>query len=371
VKVDLFRLRQTALSSMFSERFASTSSDTQLGNVWPAKPGSLYPGEDGEIPLLPIRVRRQLARKFLETNQEGQWQLVLVRQVRAPQQCIADVRLRNLIIGFGVLALLSASIVMIFFLLRRMHLLAKQQMEFVAGVSHELRTPVAVLCSASENLAEGMIRDREDILQYAEMIRSESYQLAELVEQVLEFAGTQSLRNPYQFSSVSVTEMIESALALYAPHFASQGFIIEKHFQLGLPQVIADRAALGRAIQNLLDNAMKFSGEQRLIRVRAQAGGGKSRKEVMISVEDQGIGVEPDELKHIFEPFHRGRAAVSSQIRGNGLGLSLVKHIVEGHHGRVTVRSTPRQGSTFTIHLPASSEHAAEQAGTGNDEESL
>jgi two-component system, OmpR family, sensor histidine kinase SenX3 len=370
VKVDLFRLRLTILIRIFSERFAAMSSDTQSGMWWGRNPA----GSIRKKPEMSLFRRSGFGSRFLRQfldNQEGQWQLALIRRVKAPQHVIADVRRRNLVIGFGVLALLSASIIMIFILLRRMHLLARQQMEFVAGVSHELRTPVAVLCSASENLADGMIRDREDILQYAEMIRSESYQLAELVEQVLEFAGTQSLRNPYQLSPISVTEVIESALALYASHFVSRGFSVEKLIEPGLPPITADRAALGRALQNLLDNAMKFSSDQRLIAVSARAGGGKSRPEVMISVENQGIGIEPDELKHIFEPFRRGRAAVSSQIRGNGLGLSIVKHIVEGHYGRVTVRSSPHQGNTFTIHLPASSEHAAEQAGTGNSEESL
>jgi signal transduction histidine kinase len=123
---------------------------------------------------------------------------------------------------------------------------------------------------------------------------------------------------------------------------------------------MADRAALGRALQNLLSNAMKFSGEQRLIKIRAHTGKRRHGKEVLITVEDKGIGIEPDELKMIFEPFRRGKAVISSHIPGSGLGLSLVKRIVESHNGRVSVRSIPGQGSAFTLHLPAMSELALE-----------
>lgn len=354
VKVDLFRLRLAMLARMFSEKYSSPLSDRS------PKADRLDIREPGELPLLPRNVRRQFLRQVLQTSQEGQWQLALIHRAGSLQQAVADVRRRNLMIGFGVLTLLSASIVLIFMLIRRMHLLAKQQMEFVAGVSHELRTPVAVLCSASENLADGMIQSREEVLQYAEMIKSESYQLAELVEQVLEFAGTQSLRNPYQLSPVQVTEVIESTLALSAHQLAGLGFTVERDFQADLPMVMADRAALGRAIQNLLSNAMKFSGDQRLIKVRAQTSKSKHGEEVIIGIEDHGIGIEPHELKQIFEPFHRGKMAVSSQIHGSGLGLSLVKHIVEGHNGRVNVRSIPGRGSAFTLHLPMMSESGLE-----------
>src|SRR5262249_36907347 len=155
-----------------------------------------------------------------ETSAQGQWQLAVMPRDGSLQQIVANARHRNLRIGFLILLLLAASVVMVFILIRRMHLLAKQQMEFVAGVSHDVRTPVAVLCSASENLADGLVQTREEMLQYGEMIRSESYQLGELVEQVLEFAGSQSLRNPYRFSPVPVAEVIESSLTSYATHFA-------------------------------------------------------------------------------------------------------------------------------------------------------
>ena len=350
VKVNLFRLRWAMLARMAIDRFSL---------ITPPKSGRPGPRETpSSFPLRP-NLPRPFLRRVAETSAQGQWQLAVMPRDGSLQQIVAHARRRNLRIGFLILLLLAASVVMIFLLIRRMHLLTKQQMEFVAGVSHDLRTPVAVLCSASENLADGMVQTREEMLQYGEMIRSESYQLAELVEQVLEFAGAQSPGAPYRFSPVPVAEVIESSLTSYASHFADQGFTVEKDLHPDIPLVLADRSALGRAIQNLLSNALKFSGEQRRIKVHAQSGGGR-RKEVLITVEDHGIGIEPDELKNIFEPFRRGKAVLSSSIHGSGLGLSLVKRIVEGHSGRVSVRSVPGKGSAFTLHLPAMSGPAPE-----------
>ncbi|MBO0862457.1 MAG: HAMP domain-containing histidine kinase [Chloracidobacterium sp.] len=342
VKADLFRLQLPLLARMLSDK---VSAATKLSDRH-------SPREHGETPALHPGLRRRFLRQVLETGQEGQWRLALIHRAGSLQNAVADVRRRNLMISFGVLALLFMSVVMIFILIRRLQRLAEQQMEFVAGVSHELRTPVAVLCSASENLADGMIQNHEEVLQYGEMIRSESYQLAELVEQALEFAETQSLRNPYHLSPVPVADVIDSSLASIAHEIVNNGFTVEKTVQADLPPVMADRAALGRGIRNLLNNAMKFSGDRRLIEIRARTGVGKQGKEVMISVGDHGIGIEPEELKSIFKPFRRGKAAISSQIHGSGLGLSLVKHIIEGHRGEVNVRSVPGQGSVFTLHLP-------------------
>ncbi|MBO0720514.1 MAG: hypothetical protein J2P41_06820 [Blastocatellia bacterium] len=340
VKVNLFRLPLAFLARMYSDKFSAMA---RLSD-------SPDPRTSGKK-TAPF-IRRQFLRWVLENSEQGEWRMAIVNRAGPLQDAVAAARRRNLIVIFGVLAMLLVSIGMIFLLIRRLHMLAKQQMEFVAGVSHELRTPVAVLCSASENLADGMIQTSEEVLQYGEMIKTESYQLGELVEQVLEFAETQSLRNPYTLTPVSVAAVIECSLASIADEIAGNGFTIEKQLAAGLPQIMADQAALGRAIRNLLNNAMKFGGDQRSINIQAWRGSGKRGSEVMISIEDHGIGIEPEELKSIFEPFRRGRAAISSQIRGSGLGLSLVKHIMAGHHGKVSVQSVPGKGSVFTLHLP-------------------
>jgi two-component system phosphate regulon sensor histidine kinase PhoR len=144
---------------------------------------------------------------------------------------------------------------------------------------------------------------------------------------------------------------------------------VEREIAPGLPPVAADPTALEHAVQNLLSNAVKYGGEQRWLAVRAEVGAGKRGPEVRVTVEDRGPGIDPDDLPHVFEPFFRGREVLASPIHGNGLGLSLVKHIVEAHGGRVSVETEPGKGSKFTLHLPAVAEPARDRAVEGEYDE--
>ena len=283
---------------------------------------------------------------------EGHWRLMLKHRSGSLESIVASARRRNMAIISGILLLLGISIAMIIISTRRAERLAHQQMEFVAGVSHELRTPLAVIRSAGENLADGVIEGREQVRRYGALIAAEGRRLTEMVEQVLEFSGIQSGRKTYQIHPAPVAEVIEEALAACRPLIEEGGFEIEKEIEENLPLVKADRAALSRAIQNLLSNAVKYSGENRWIKIRAASLRGE---EVTITIEDRGIGIDPADLPHIFEPFHRGRAPLAAQIHGNGLGLSLVRHIVAAHGGDVSVESAAERGSSFTVRLPAKS----------------
>jgi signal transduction histidine kinase len=130
------------------------------------------------------------------------------------------------------------------------------------------------------------------------------------------------------------------------------GAQIEVQVPDALPLVLADRGALRSAIQNLVINAIKYGGPRPWVGVSARAALSRRRPEVEIRVSDRGLGIPPAEQARVFEPFYRGAAALSRQIQGNGLGLSIVRSIVDAHGGRVTLQSTPGEGSTFTIHLP-------------------
>lgn len=294
----------------------------------------------------------------LANDSEGRWQLLIKHRAGSLEAAVTLARRRNLAISFGVLLLLAVSVGLILISTQRAQKLARQQMEFVAGVSHELRTPLAVICSAGENLADGVVASPKQIEQYGALIRGEGRRLTKMVEQVLEFAGAQAGRKTYELRPVAVDDLIEGALLSCQPLIEEGGFRVDKEIEPGLPKIMADRSALERALQNLLGNGMKYAGESRRIGLRARLEAAESRgqQEVRITIEDHGAGIGPRDLPHIFEPFYRGEAATSAQIRGSGLGLSLVKRTVEAHGGRVTVESARGRGSAFTLRLPVAAE---------------
>ena len=285
-------------------------------------------------------------------TESGGWQLLLKHRAGSLGTVVASARRKNLAISFGILLVMAVSIAMILISTRRAKRLAHQQMEFVAGVSHELRTPLAVIRSAGENLADGVIDEGAQVKRYGQLIASEGRRLTEMVEQILEFSGIQSGRKNYELRPVALASVIENAVNACRHLTEEGGFTIKKEITGDLPTVPADEAALSRSIQNLLTNAMKYSGDSRLIEITARSHTGDKNPEVLITVSDQGLGIAPDEFAHIFEPFYRGSEVTAAQIHGNGLGLSLVKNIIEAHHGKVSVTSVEGKGSAFTLHLP-------------------
>ncbi len=225
---------------------------------------------------------------------------------------------------------------------------AQQQIDFVSSVSHEFRTPLAVIYSASENLADGVTKDREQVTRYGNLIKGEGKKLSSMVEQILEFAGARSGRKRYNFVRTDVSEVAKSALSECSSLLEENGFEVETAIADGLKPVKADADALSSAIQNLIQNSVKYSNGSRWIRVVAENIDGA----VKISVADRGIGVGGQDLRHIFEPFYRTKGVVDAEIRGNGLGLALVKEIAEAHGGKVVAKSDLGKGSEFSIELP-------------------
>jgi signal transduction histidine kinase len=294
--------------------------------------------------------------------EKGGWQLLLTHRAGSLDTVVESARRKNLGISFGILLLMALSIAMILRSTRRAERLAHQQMEFVAGVSHELRTPLAVIRSAGENLADGVIDEGKQVKRYGQLIASEGRRLTEMVEQILEFSGIQSGRKAYELRPVDLHKVIENAITACRYLVEEGGFEIQKEIADELPKIFADEAALSRSIQNLLTNAMKYSLDNRIVKIEAALKSSDNNSEVTITVSDHGLGIASDELPHIFEPFYRGREATSAQIHGNGLGLSLVKTIIAAHDGSVSVATTPGKGSAFTIHLPVAEPAGETQA---------
>ncbi|MEO7911710.1 MAG: HAMP domain-containing sensor histidine kinase [Roseiflexaceae bacterium] len=282
----------------------------------------------------------------------GRWQLILNHQAGSLDQAVSNLLLRNLLVSFGILLLLAISMLIMIITTRRAQRLAQQKMEFVAAISHELRTPLAVICSAGENLADGVVPDLQRARQYGSVIHNEGRRLAEMVDQALEFAGAQSGRKTVAPRPIEVRDLLDRAVAACRPQLRDSGFELEERVDPDLPLVLADAAEISRALQNLIRNAIKYGGEQRWISIQALAQPSAHGGEVSITVRDSGLGIPRADLPHIFEPFYRAHEVVAAQIHGSGLGLSVVHQIIEAHGGRITVQSQPGQGSAFTLYLP-------------------
>ncbi len=280
------------------------------------------------------------------------WELVVRHRAGSLSEAVAGMRRRNLGLSFGVLLVLAAGVVMVIVWTQRAQRLAKLQIDFVTGVSHELRTPVSVICSAAENLADGVVETPSQVKQYGALIRNEGRRLAGMVEQILLFAAGREGRRQYERRPVHIGEIIESTLAESDNLIDASGFTVEKQVAPDLPPALADPAALGQCLRNLITNALKYGAANHWMAVHARAADGPQGEEIQITVQDRGPGIDPEDLPHVFEPFYRGSAAKNSQVHGTGLGLSLVKEITEALGGRLTVLSRPGEGSSFTLHLP-------------------
>jgi signal transduction histidine kinase len=285
------------------------------------------------------------------------WKVHVLHRSGSLDAVVASARTRNLLVSFGVLLLLGTSMGLVLVTTGRAQRLAAQQMEFVAGVSHELRTPLAVIRSAAENLADGVIVEPKQVKRYGDVIAGEGRRLTQMVEQIMEFAGFESGRATLEVRPADLGGIIEDALRSADPLVREHHATIERRAAADLPAVLVDPSAVSRSLQNLIVNALKYGGAPPLVVVEARRAEGP-RREVTVTVSDNGAGIAARDLPHIFEPFYRGGDATSRQIHGSGLGLSLVKRIMDELGGRISVRTDAGKGSAFTLHLPLAPEGA-------------
>jgi signal transduction histidine kinase len=265
-------------------------------------------------------------------------------------------------LSFGILSVLAASAGLVMINARRSEKLAAQQMEFVATVSHELRTPLAVIRSAAQNLSAGVVHDATQAQRYGDLIESEGRRLTDMVEQVLEFAGLNDTKRRLVPRPMDAVPVLRDVVASTSSLPEARGVDFDVNIAADVPAVMADEAALRRALNNLIGNALKYAGDGRWVGVSASRGAGDDDGFVLVSVADRGHGIASDDLAHIFEPFYRGRHAVEQQIRGNGLGLSLVKQLLQTIGGRISVASAPGEGARFTMHLPVATDASPKPA---------
>lgn len=271
----------------------------------------------------------------------GRWEVRVRHQAGSLETIVERARWRNLAVSGGILLLMLATVATLVRFSRRAHQLAALQMNFVAGVSHELRTPLTVIRTAAYNLRGKVSENPTQVERYGALIQDESEKLTALVEQVLQFSSAGAGRVIGHREPVAPARVIDDSLLRF-----SAG-AIERDIAPALPLILADPVALQRAIQNLVDNALKYGGDWVRVSAAASAGG------VEIRVADRGPGIPATERDRIFDPFFRGDRAIKDQVHGTGLGLDLVKRIIEAHGGSVAVVSEPGQGSEFVVRIPA------------------
>lgn len=359
---DLFRVRPQDFGGMVSDVRRVTSFITTRTS--PLGDRAALEGRIAirEAPFSILMQHSESAKRAVETaagartaSSSPHWRLVVRHPAGSLEAAVGQARRRNLLVSSGILGILGASIGFLVLTTRRAQALARQQMEFVAAVSHELRTPLAVIRSAADNLADGVVHEDPQVKKYGVLVRGEGRRLSEMVEQILELAGIHSGQRGFVLAPVPVLPLVRDVVKSSSPLIDEAGLRVEYNVPDALPPVLGDEHALRRVFQNLIGNAIKYGASGGWIGVRARSSG----REVLVSVADRGMGIDSEAQARIFEPFYRAPRVIAEQIQGTGLGLSLVQRIVEAHGGRVTVRSEPGSGSEFTVHLPAASEAGA------------
>lgn len=265
---------------------------------------------------------------------------------------VARTRLRNLAVTFSILLLMAAALAAILISTRRAQRLAGLQMDFVTGVSHELRTPLTVIRTAAYNLRGKLASNPAMVEKYGALIQKESERLTEIVEQVLEFARSRSAACGLRTEPVSVQDAASQALAACQPLIEASGVQVETAIPPDLPRVLAEPRALAHCVQNLISNAIKYGGEGGWVGLSAR----REDEWIEVRVADRGPGIPPGELRHVFDPFFRGRRAIDDQVHGTGLGLSLVRSAIESFGGEVAARSQPGRETEFLLRLRAAAE---------------
>jgi signal transduction histidine kinase len=297
----------------------------------------------------------------------GRWLLSVWLRNGLLDPVVTSARRRNLAISAAILLLLLATGAALAQFSQRAQRLAEVEMEFVAGVSHELRTPLTVIRTAAFNLRGKMALNPAQVERYGALIQQESERLSAIVDQVLRFAGAKAGRIVQERQPISVPALIETTLQSNKGMLEDALCEVETRVEPGLPPITGDSMALRHALQNLLANAAKYGGTgKQSVEISARTVPGASGSkvpEIEIRVTDHGSGIPPEEQKHVFDAFFRGRKAVQDQVHGTGLGLHLVKTIVEAHGGAVSLESEPGAGSTFIVRIPAApAEHQDELA---------
>jgi len=279
----------------------------------------------------------------------GDWTLSLQSPRTGPERWARAGFTFNMSLSVLLAAALMGGILLALRAANRAMKLSAMKSDFVSNVSHELRTPLASIRVFAELLRLGKAAAPEKVQEYGGFIEGESRRLTRLIDNILDFSRIESGRKSYRLVQTDLHEIVEATVRSFEVHLRRDGpRLLFEGPTAPLPLRPVDPDAIALALHNLLDNAVKYSGKGQEVRVRLA----REEDELVIEVRDDGIGIARDEQRRIFERFHRVSTGLLHEVKGSGLGLSIVHHIVQVHGGRVTVDSEPGKGSRFCIRLP-------------------
>jgi two-component system phosphate regulon sensor histidine kinase PhoR len=289
---------------------------------------------------------------FLETrfpNTLYKWILQMVpRNYTELELEVRNQRRTNLFFIVLSMSLTFISLAVIYGAWRHDRQLRELKENFISNVSHELKTPLSLIRMFSEILVLGRVASDEKKSEYYRIIHSESDRMSRLINNLLDFANLVRGIERKHFEKTNIARTVTKALEAYRYEAQKDGFQLNLQVDPDIPDSYADPNAIAMAFLNLLDNSVKYSGDQRQIDVRVRHSNGF----VDLSVADKGLGIPASEQQKIFDQFYRGSEHAVRKVRGSGIGLAITKHVAEMHGGEVLVESEPGKGSTFTLRIP-------------------
>ena len=375
VELSLDYLRSSMLPDLFGKYLGgsgTTAYDTKIvvesrpaTEILASAPDRGFDQPDASVGLLNMsnfetprgpRGEHAMKREWLSpmTSNQPRWRLLVRRRGSSLESTIDSARLRNIALSGGILLLILTTVIASLRYSRRSQQFAALQMNFVAGVSHELRTPLTVIRTAAFNLRGRLATRPDQVEKYAQLIQNESEKLTVLVDQVLRYGAASAGHVIGERRPIGVEGLIDNSIKSSSALSDPAGVVVEKRIDPGLPVILADELALKHALQNLVDNAVKYGLDgSGWIGISAEAVSDGHGGCVEIRVTDHGPGIPAEEQAHVFEAFYRGKRAVADQVHGTGLGLNLVRSIIEAHGGTIRVSNAAPRGAEFVVRIPA------------------
>ena len=359
LQLGYFRLPSAFQQSQLLALGYQIKKDYILSNLFPEVLTSVELGSDVFVgvldekdSLLYLRHNRPISNYLVAENFSQlfvTWKVALFdRDGKSIEQLVGRERRLYLTLFVGIIAVMLIGVFVTVRAVIHELEVSRMKSEFVSNVSHELKTPLALIRMFGETLDTGIVTDERKRREFYSIIRKESERLTHLINNVLDFSRMDTGVKEYNFEEADLIEIVRSSLEAYKFHIRDLGFEIESELlgELVMPKI--DKDAISQALLNLLSNAVKYSEDRKYIRVEVD----KDSTSALISVTDHGVGISKEQLKRIFDKFYRVPTTMAKKTRGSGLGLTLAKHIIEAHEGRIEAESEVGKGSKFTIRIP-------------------